>query len=142
MLFRPITIASALSLASVAQADENDGLVRMKLTKRSDHEMVAAHLQREKDALRLAMASGQAPSAVEMAKRAVSKTASVLQLRGSSSQAETQFEEQAESLVAEGTSESVVIKDYSNAQYYGTIKIGTPAQEFTVRTNVAFGRHS
>mmetsp|Transcript_34856 Transcript_34856/g.84215 ORF Transcript_34856/g.84215 Transcript_34856/m.84215 type:complete len:430 (+) Transcript_34856:122-1411(+) len=132
MLFRPITIASALSLASVAQADENDGLVRMKLTKRSDHEMVAAHLQREKDALRLAMASGQDPSAVEMAKRAVSKTASVLQLRGSSSQAEKQFEEQAESLVAEGTSESVVIKDYSNAQYYGTIKIGTPAQEFTV----------
>ena len=83
--------------------------------------MVADHLKRENDALRLAMASiGE------------KKTSHKVVLRGSSSSAQQSFEDQAE-LVAEGKSENVVIRDYSNAQYYGTVKIGTPGQEFTVR---------
>eukprot|EP00578_Thalassiosira_sp_NH16_P011508 CAMPEP_0181119848 /NCGR_PEP_ID=MMETSP1071-20121207/23819_1 /TAXON_ID=35127 /ORGANISM="Thalassiosira sp., Strain NH16" /LENGTH=417 /DNA_ID=CAMNT_0023204419 /DNA_START=41 /DNA_END=1294 /DNA_ORIENTATION=+ len=120
MIFRSIAIASAIaSIAQAASEKQGDGLVRMKLTKRSDHEMVADHLKRENDALRLAMASS-------------GETSHKVVLRGSSSSAQQQlFEDQAE-LVAEGKSENVVIRDYSNAQYYGTVKIGTPGQEFTV----------
>jgi len=65
MLFRSLAVASALSLASPLAAhasrgeEDRDGgnLVRMKLTRRSNHEMVAQFLQRENDALRLAMTS-------------------------------------------------------------------------------------
>lgn len=46
MLFRSIAIASALSLATSTQAND-DGLIRVKLTKRSDHEIVATHLKRK-----------------------------------------------------------------------------------------------
>mmetsp|Transcript_21007 Transcript_21007/g.44336 ORF Transcript_21007/g.44336 Transcript_21007/m.44336 type:complete len:413 (+) Transcript_21007:268-1506(+) len=114
MLFRSLAIASALSFASASE----DGLIRMKLQKRSNHDMVAAHLKRENDALKLALAEGQSPEVAEMAKKVV--------LRGSQSQ----FEEQV--AVAEGKSENIIIKDYSNAQYYGEVMIGTPPQKFTV----------
>jgi len=33
----------------------------------------------------------------------------------------------------DGKDENVIIKDYANAQYYGTVHIGEPQQEFTVR---------
>lgn len=117
MIFRSIAIASALSLASA-----EDGLIRMKLQKRSDHEMVAQHLQRENDALKLAL-EGKSHDVSEVAKKA-----SKVVLRGSNQ--EDTFQEQVE--VAEGKAENVIIKDYSNAQYYGTMAIGTPPQEFTV----------
>ncbi|KAL7527049.1 hypothetical protein ACHAWF_002021 [Thalassiosira exigua] len=135
MLFRSLAIASALSLASASseeprQASANDGLVRVKLTKRSDHEIVAQHLKRENDALRLAMSQGE--DVAEMAKKAAGSAL----LRGS------QFDEQASEARAreedvslgegEGKVENVVIKDYANAQYYGTVHIGTPPQPFTV----------
>jgi hypothetical protein len=53
MLFRSIALASILTLASATETKNDGGLVRMKLKKRSDHEMVSAHLQRENEALRL-----------------------------------------------------------------------------------------
>jgi len=118
MLFRSLVLA--LSLASV-QAADNDGLVRMKLKKRSAHAMVADHLKRENDALQLALENGSAPEAMDMAKKLV-------MLRGSN--LDEDFEEQVE--VAEGKSENIIIKDYSNAQYYGEVMIGTPPQKFTV----------
>jgi hypothetical protein len=112
MLFRLLALASALASSSV-QAENNDGIVRMKLKKRSADEMVADHLKRENDALKLAMAAS-------------AKTV----LRGSSSPMEAEFEEQVRA--AEGATESIVIKDYSNAQYFGEVEIGTPPQKFTV----------
>jgi len=108
MLFRSLAAATALSLAFSAHAAE-DGLVRMKLKKRSAHEMVAQHLKRENDALRAA--------------------AGLSTLRGSPTAA---FEGQVAATVEEGQSENIVIKDYSNAQYYGEVTIGTPPQKFTV----------
>lgn len=131
MLFRSIAIAaSALSLAHASEENNaavksNDGLVRMKLTKRSNHEMVAAHLKRENDALKLALENKG--EVVDAAKKA----AAGAMLRGAST-----FEEQAKEATrlseGEGKSENVIIKDYSNAQYYGTVQIGTPPQDFTV----------
>lgn len=124
MLVRSLALASALSLAApAAQAKGGDGLVRMKLKRRSAHEMVADHLKRENDALRAALATNGSPDVADAAKKAA------LKLRGSSS-LEGKFREQVE--VAEGKSENIVIKDYSNAQYYGEVEIGTPPQKFTV----------
>jgi hypothetical protein len=121
MLFRSLAIASALSLASASEenaapAKSGDGLVRMKLKKRSDHEMVADFLKRENDALKFAMEHGH--DVEDLSKRAASTM-----LRG-------KFEEQV--AAAEGKSESIIIKDFSNAQYYGTVSLGTPPQDFTV----------
>jgi len=136
MIFRSLTIAAALSLASpsvTVVAKDGDGLIRMKLTKRSDHEMIVQHLQRENDALRLAMRGGEEKSHP-------SEPASP-KLRGgessSSSSLQSAFMKQAAMAsaslsVSEAKSENVIIKDYSNAQYYGSIEIGSPPQKFTV----------
>lgn len=96
MFFRSLL----LSLVVSAHAAE-DGLVRLKLTRRSAHEMVAEHLKRENDALRSAAVT----------------------LRGSLQEG---------AAAGEAKSENIVIKDYSNAQYYGEVTIGTPPQKFTV----------
>ncbi len=148
MIFRSLAIASALSLASppvvAVEARDGDGLIRMKLTKRSDHEMIAQHLRRENDALRLAARVGE-----EHSHQPIELVPSSKLLRGgessssssSTSSLQSAFMEQAamaSSAVAsassmyEAKSENVIIKDYSNAQYYGSIEIGSPPQKFTV----------
>jgi len=111
MLFRSLATASALSLALAVPASA-DGLVRLKLKKRPAHEMVADHLQREKDALRRAGGTLRAAHAAAFEGQAGAAQLSVG--------------------LAAGKSENVVIKDYSNAQYYGEVMIGTPPQKFTV----------
>lgn len=146
MLVRSIAVASLLSsivvsATATATSAADDGLVRMKLQKRSDHEMVAAHLKRENDALRLAMMSSNESAASSPVVVSTTKTS---MMRGGSS-LQAQFDEQVEDAIAaaaaasttevelgEGKAENVIIKDFSNAQYYGTIQIGTPPQEFTV----------
>jgi len=97
---------------------DNDGLIRMKLTKIPDHEMVHNHLKRENESLKLALELKKNDAFADV-KSAV-KTA----LRG------PQFADQV--LEAEGKTENVVIKDYSNAQYFGELEIGTPPQKFIV----------
>jgi len=114
MLFRSLATASALSLAISAHSASAENLVRLKLKKRPAHEVVADHLKRENDALRLAAGDG---------------------LRGSPAVALAQEDGAAPALgvgVGEGKSENIAIKDYSNAQYYGEVMIGTPPQKFTV----------
>jgi hypothetical protein len=128
--------------------NDDDGLIRMKLTKRSNHEMVAQHLRRENDALRLAMMAGggeqhhhhggaEEESDLQSAKLLLRgggggggrSSSSLLQ---SASFAEQQIAAAALIAIAEAKSENVVIKDYSNAQYYGSVEIGSPPQKFTV----------
>jgi len=118
MLFKSITIVSALSLVSAAKEEGTNKLTKITLQKRSNHEIVATHLKAENDALKLAMEKNFSSDVMKVTKKVVA-------LRGS------QFADQVEE-VAEGAAENTVIKDYSNAQYYGTMKIGTPPQEFTV----------
>ena len=170
MLFRSLAIASAISLASsspplahaagakeeeggnnnaMKKKNNDDGLIRMKLTKRSNHEMVAQHLRRENDALRLAMMAGGGEQHHHHhggAEEESDLQSAKLLLRGgggggggggsSSSLQSASFAEQqvaAAALIAEeAKSENVVIKDYSNAQYYGSVEIGSPPQKFTV----------
>jgi hypothetical protein len=76
------------------------------LEKRPDEEMIAAHLKRERDAL-LSLQQERPEEPIE--------TAVARQLRGS---------------LQKGESES--IKDYANAQYFGTVSIGSPPQSFQV----------
>jgi len=118
MLFKSIAIASALSLVSATKEEGTNKLTKIALQKRSNHEIVATHLKAENDALKLAMEKNFSSDVMKVTKKVVA-------LRGS------QFADQVEA-VAEGAAENTVIKDYSNAQYYGTMKIGTPPQEFTV----------
>ena len=95
----------------------------MKISKRSNHEMVAQHLQRENDALKLAMTA-----AVEDTSSS-SSVPKMLRATAVVGNTETTFLTQ----VAEAKkTENVIIKDYSNAQYYGTVEIGSPPQKFTV----------
>jgi len=99
--------SSFLALLSVASA-----VVRIPLTKRSDDEMIAAHLQRERDAL-AALEEGTSTSAATMRRLRAGDVDVV-------------------AAVGDSDSESELIKDYANAQYYGTITVGTPPQEFQV----------
>ena len=82
--------------------------------------MVAQHLQRENEALKAAMEG----------KTEVAGVAKKIVLRGS--KFEDQVESAHEATVEEGKSENIIIKDYSNAQYFGEISIGEPGQTFTV----------
>jgi len=89
-------------LASSALAD----VTKVTLHKKSNDEMINAHLTRERDALKQVLHIGQ------------SQASEGRQLRGEVA------------TLRKGESES--IKDYANAQYYGTISIGTPPQSFRV----------
>ena len=124
MLFRSLAITTVLSLAASpsAVAADGDGLIRMKISKRSNHEMVAQHLQRENDALKLAMTAAVDETS---SSSPVPKMLRATVVDNSKSTFLTQVTE------AKKT-ENVIIKDYSNAQYYGTVEIGSPPRKFTV----------
>lgn len=122
-MYRSTVIASALAMmASTAQAA--DGLIRIPMHKVSDHEIVSAHLKRERDAL-VALLEGKSDEI-----NVATKAAEAAVLRGS--RFEAQADEARNIGTTTGKTESVTIKDYSNAQYYGKVKIGTPGKEFLV----------
>ena len=78
------------------------------LHKRSDEEMVLQHLTRERNALVAAAASTSN----------LQTTALHRNLRDTTTHLDKD--------------ENEIIKDYANAQYYGTISLGSPPQSFSV----------
>ena len=104
-----LSVGCAALLSSLMAV--NAGVSRIKMHKRSDEEMVAAHLERERNALYevLHLSSSSKEEAPSRNLRA-------------SGEADIKLEKP----------ESTIIKDYSNAQYFGTIEIGTPPQSFEV----------
>lgn len=82
-------------------------LTRVTLHKKSNDEMINAHLTRERDALKEVLHLGQP-----------AESSDSRQLRGEAAS------------LKKGESES--IKDYANAQYYGVVSIGSPPQSFQV----------
>eukprot|EP00536_Pseudo-nitzschia_multiseries_P003213 jgi/Psemu1/252441/estExt_Genewise1Plus.C_480016 len=100
-----VSLLSSLMASSVVAAE----LSRIALHKRSNEEMVAAHLKRERDGLYEALHLNQDGPAANKRNLRVGETNVALE-----------------------SSESEVIKDYANAQYFGVIEIGTPPQSFEV----------
>jgi len=100
---------TALALLGNSQAEEvveskKSSLVRVPMYKVSDHEYINRFLTKEREAL-MAVHNIESPLATSR------------NLRGN---------------LKDGKDESEIIKDYANAQYYGTVKIGSPPQEFQV----------
>lgn len=130
MFIRSLAFASLLAGATADNIDPTTKLIRIPMKKVSSHEMVAAHLKRERDAL---LAVNHAKEHAELEKSTA--------LRGSFHEQVVKAHESSLSYtpvtysaveLSSGKSENIIIKDYSNAQYYGEVKIGTPAQTFTV----------
>ncbi|GFH49309.1 hypothetical protein CTEN210_05785 [Chaetoceros tenuissimus] len=108
MYIKSIALA-ALALLGNSNAEEmkeseKSTLVRVPMHKVSDHEYINRFLTKEREAL---MAVHNIESSLATSRN----------LRGN---------------LKEGKDESEIIKDYANAQYYGTVKIGSPPQEFQV----------
>lgn len=99
--------AFVLALAQLT-VTVNAKLTTVSLQKRSDEEMILSHLQRERDALLLLQKNPNAD---------LSQLSVARKLRGN---------------VALKKGESEQLKDYANAQYYGSVSIGSPPQTFQV----------
>lgn len=94
-------------------------LSRITLHKRPNDELIAAHLKRERDALRQVLKFKDEHIQQQLIDRNV---------RGGSGY----YDEDQETTLQLRKSESEIIKDYGNAQYYGVVEIGTPPQSFEV----------
>lgn len=92
------------------------GEVSITLHKRPNDELIAAHLKRERDALYsiLHLNKDEGEGGNEKASRNLRATTA------------------ANGDAVLRKSESEIIKDYGNAQYYGVVEIGTPPQSFEV----------
>jgi len=101
------TLLSTLVAPSVVTGS----ISRITLHKRSDDELIAAHLKRERDALYQILHLNKEESSNSRNLRAGVDGSNISNLQ---------------------KSESEIIKDYGNAQYYGVVEIGTPPQSFEV----------
>jgi len=102
--------ASLLS-SLVAPSAVTGSISRITLHKRSNDELIAAHLKRERDALYQVLHFNKEDSSNSRNLRAGADGNNISNLQ---------------------KSESEIIKDYGNAQYYGVVEIGTPPQSFEV----------
>jgi len=113
MMFKGLALTALALLNGAASADnrQDDNLIRVPMYKVSDHEFVNQFLEKERQAfisaLNLEENSSLNPGAEAQERRLRHRK-----------------------LV--GKDEGEVIKDYSNAQYYGVVHIGTPPQKFEV----------
>ena len=137
-----------LSLAATTAVVASEGLSRVTLHKRSDDEMITAYLQREHQAIaqqQLLLEQQQQQQQVEEEGEGVIGTAVVAvdepevvhpqdsrRLRGGSITTSTTSAANTIMTSAMGGPESEIIKDYGNAQYFGTVSIGSPPQSFQV----------
>ena len=140
-----LSLAAAAATAVVTA----EGLSRVTLHKRSDDEMITAYLQREQQAIaqqQLVLQQqqqqqeeeggeviGTAVSAVLVGGELEAEQQDSRRLRGGSITTTTTTAA-ANSIMtsAMGGPESEIIKDYGNAQYFGTVSIGSPPQSFQV----------
>jgi len=99
------SLLSSLMASSVVNAEVS----RIQMHKRPNEDLIAAHLKRERDALYEVLH--------------LNKEADAAKSRNLRSSGED---------ITLQKSESEAIKDYSNAQYYGVVEIGTPPQSFEV----------
>jgi len=134
MLFKG-ALSAALALAAVptVRGDDDDaGVIRLSLSKRPNHEMVSEHLARERDALVAILEGKERETEQGKGKKVIIAEEVATQrrrrLRGEENEEE---EEMISHDLEDGKDENVIIKDYANAQYYGTVHIGSPPQEFT-----------
>jgi len=138
MIFKVLAVVVALTLSpqySVVCASDtddikirNDNVIRMPIHKIPDDVFVGQFLKRERDMLMSHLSRrDHVPTFNSIlghkeTHREVQDTSSRGRrlVRGSTKNKSDNIEE------------SEVIKDYANAQYYGTVKVGTPPQEFQV----------
>jgi hypothetical protein len=119
MIFKAIALSvlslyAPLAAAAANETNDEQKIIRVPMQKVSDHEFVNSFLVRENQALlaqqQLLMGQNQQFSQER-------------HLRGGS---DTDLVED------DGKQGSEVLHDYGNAQYYATVKVGTPPQEFKV----------
>jgi hypothetical protein len=122
MLVRSLALSSLLSLVFAS-----DNLVRIPMKKITNGEMVTQHLNRERDALLALNHAKQNNSGVALRGSFQDQVA-----KAHESSLNYTPVQSASVLLGEGKSENIIIKDYSNAQYFGEVEIGTPPQKFTV----------
>jgi cathepsin D len=103
--------------------------IKIRLDKRPNEALIASHLTRERDALLelagvlpVATTGAPFPRRLGCGKESESSSISTTATSTASSSINPPVKK----------SESESIKDYSNAQYYGTVSIGTPPQSFQV----------
>uniref|UniRef100_A0A7S1Z4I8 Peptidase A1 domain-containing protein n=1 Tax=Ditylum brightwellii TaxID=49249 RepID=A0A7S1Z4I8_9STRA len=131
MMFKGLALSLALSsLAITTNVVEGNNVFTVSLTKRSDEEMVSNFLQMERDALAAMLEAKMEPAVVEEEE----KQSEEIVVRDGAYATQRHLLRGSENVDINegGKDETVAIHDFSNAQYYGSVSIGTPPQSFKV----------